>query len=152
MTPKLKFRNDGNIQNESCSTTWVDPITFFEPFPNPENSPLEPKKSKMTPKLSENQMSGLKKTKKMKVFQLHEWTQKQFCNTTPTPKIIWAPKSPKWPQNQVNIENESCSTTWGDPKSVYEPYANPKNSPLGPQKLKMTPKLSQNQMSEFEET
>ena len=35
-----------------------------------------------------------------------------------------------------NIENESCSTIWGDQKSVYEPYANPKNSQLGPQRLK----------------
>ena len=48
-----------------------------------------------------------------------------------------------------NIENESCSTTWVDPKTVVEPYPNPKNSPLGPQKVKLIQKLSQNQMSEF---
>ena len=40
-----------------------------------------------------------------------------------------------------NKENESCSTTWVDPKLVVEPYPNPKNSPLGPPKLKkITPK------------
>ena len=37
-------------------------------------------------------------------------------------------------------ENESCSTTWVDPKLVVEPYPNPKNSPLGPQKVKNDPK------------
>ena len=48
-----------------------------------------------------------------------------------------------------NKENESCSTTLVDPKSVVEPYPNPKNSPLGPPKQKkITPKLSQSQKSE----
>ena len=49
-----------------------DPKTVFEPFPNPNNSRQGPKKSKTTPKLSQNQMSKLKGTKKMKVIQLHE--------------------------------------------------------------------------------
>ena len=39
-----------------------------------------------------------------------------------------------------------------DLKTVFEPYPDPKNSPLGPQKSNMTPKLSQTQMSEFTET
>ena len=42
--------------------------------------------SKMTPKLSQNQMSDLKETKKMKVVQLHERTPKQLSNPTPTQK------------------------------------------------------------------
>ena len=29
----------------------------------------------------------------------------------------------------------------GDPKTVFEPYPNPKNSPLGPQKVKNDPKI-----------
>ena len=41
--------------------------------------------------------------------------------------------------NNLNIsknkEDESCSTTLVDPKTVVEPYSNPKNSPLGPQKV-----------------
>ena len=45
-----------------------------------------------------------------------------------------------------NIENESCSTT------VFEPHIEPKNSPIGPPKVKTTPKLSQNQISELKET
>ena len=32
-----------------------------------------------------------------------------------------------------------------DPKTVFEPFTNPKNSPLGPQKVKKTPTLSENQ-------
>ena len=40
-----------------------------------------------------------------------------------------------------NIENESCSTTWVDPKTVFKPYTDPKNSPLGPQKVKNDPKI-----------
>ena len=30
---------------------------------------------------------------------------------------------------------------FGDPKKVLEPYPNPKNSPLGPQKVKNDPKI-----------
>ena len=49
----------------------------------------------MTPKLSLNQMSEFKETKKMKVDQLHERTPKQLSINTPTQKI--APKSQKGP-------------------------------------------------------
>ena len=45
-----------------------DPKTVFEPYPDPKNSPLGPQ----NPKLSQNQMSELKVTQKMKVVQLHE--------------------------------------------------------------------------------
>ena len=38
-------------------------------------------------------------------------------------------------------QNESCSTTWVDPKTDVEPYSNPKNSPLAPQKVKNDPKI-----------
>ena len=39
------------------------------------------------------------------------------------------------------MENKICSTTWVDPKTVFEPYPDPKNSPLGPQKVKNDPKF-----------
>ena len=42
-----------------------------------------------------------------------------------------------------NIENESCSTTWIDPKTVFEPFYSPKNSPLGPQKVENDQKIKQ---------
>ena len=63
----------------------------------------------------------------------------------------------KLTQNQIselkeNIENESCSTILVDPKLVFEPYPYPNTSSIGPQKkLKMTPKLSPNQISELKE-
>ena len=40
-----------------------------------------------------------------------------------------------------NIENGSCSTTWVDPKTVFDPFPDPKNSPTGPQKVKKYPKI-----------
>ena len=43
------------------------PKTVFGPYPKWKNSKLEPKKKKMNQKLSQNQMSELKETKKMKV-------------------------------------------------------------------------------------
>ena len=30
------------------------------------------------------------------------------------------------------IENKSWSTTWADPKTIFEPDPNPKSNPLGP--------------------
>ena len=68
MTPKLSQNEMSELkENENWSTTWVDPKTVVEPYPNPKNSPLGPQKVKNTPKLSQNQMSELKETKKMKV-------------------------------------------------------------------------------------
>ena len=50
-------------------------------------------------------------------------------------------------QNQMpegNIENESCSTTLVDPKTVVKPYSDPQTSPLGPQKVKNYSKIRLN--------
>ena len=46
-----------------------------------------PKTSKMTPKLSQNQISDFKVTQKKKVVQLHMQTLKQCLDPSPTPKI-----------------------------------------------------------------
>ena len=69
---KTNVRIEGKIENGSCSTTWEDPKIVVEPFTIPKYSPLGPKVSKITPKWSQNQISELKETKKMKVVQLHE--------------------------------------------------------------------------------
>ena len=54
-TPKLsqksKVRIEGTLENKSCSTTWVDPITVFEPYTDPKNSPFGPQKVKNYPKI-----------------------------------------------------------------------------------------------------
>ena len=47
----------------------------------------------------------------------------------------------KMSELKKNKEDERCSTTYVDPKTVVEPYSNPKNSPLGPQKVKNDPKI-----------
>ena len=49
--------------------------------------------------------------------------------------------------NIGSIENKSCSTTWLDPKKDFEPYPNPKSSPLGLQKVKNNPKIKSNSKS-----
>ena len=73
----------------------------------------------------------------MKVVQVHE-TPKQLSNPTPTPKIVrWGPKRKNGAKTksksnvriQENIENESCSTTCVDTKTVIEPYSDHKTSP-----------------------
>ena len=53
---------------------------------------------------------------------------------------------------EQNSENKSYQSILGNPKTVFEPHPNPKNSPLGPQNVKNDPKLSQNKMSELKET
>ena len=42
------------------------------------------------------------------------------------------------------LENKSCSTMWVDPKIIFKPNSNPKNSPLGPPKAKNDPKIQSN--------
>ena len=53
-------------------TIWDNPKAVVEPYSDPQTSPLGPKKFINNPKLSQNQMSEMKETKKMKVVQLHK--------------------------------------------------------------------------------
>ena len=48
------------------------PKQFLNPALNPKTTHQSPKKTKTTPKLSQNQMSELKETKKMKIIALYE--------------------------------------------------------------------------------
>jgi len=48
--------------NKSFSASCVDSKTVLEPYPDPENSPLGPKKARNDQKLSQNQKLELKKT------------------------------------------------------------------------------------------
>ena len=63
------------------------PNQLLYPKPAPKITHQGPKKSNMTPKLSQNPMSELKETLKIKAVHLHEQTQKQFLNHSPIPKI-----------------------------------------------------------------
>ena len=52
---------------------------------------------------------------------------------------------------QENIENKSLSTSWLDPKTVFEPYPDSKNSSLGPLKLENDPKTKSKSKVRIEE-
>ena len=60
------------IENESRSTTWVDPKTVFEPHIEPKNISLGPKKSKKSPKIKWKSNVRMKERKKIKVVALFE--------------------------------------------------------------------------------
>ena len=49
------------------------------------------------------------------------------------------------------FKNKSCSTAWVDPKTVVEPIPNPKNSPLGHQKVKNDPLIKSKSKVRIEE-
>ena len=92
-------------------------------------------KSKITPKLKKK-ISEFREIYKMRI-------------TLPQPEN--SPVGPKKEKNDLkiksrskvrierNIENESCSTTWVDPKQFLNHTPTPK-WPLGPQKVKNDPK------------
>ena len=66
----------------------MDTKTVFEPHIELKNSPLGPQKVKNNSKIKSKSNSRIeKKTKKIKVVQLHEWTPKQLSNPTLTPKV-----------------------------------------------------------------
>ena len=57
-SPKIKYKSNvrikGYIENESCSTTWVEPKTVVEPYSDPQTSPIGPQKDKIDPKIKSN--------------------------------------------------------------------------------------------------
>ena len=128
---KPNVRIERNKENKNCSTTWIDPKSVGEPFLNPKNSP---KNKKMTPKFCQIQSQNWKKQIKSKLFNYMRGPQNS-CRTLPQPKN--SPLGPKKVKNdpkikskskvriEINIENESYSTTWVDPKTIVEPYHNP---------------------------
>ena len=42
---------------------------------------------------------------------------------------------------EEHLENNNCSATWVDQKTVFEPYTDPQNSLLEGQKVKNNPKI-----------
>ena len=70
----------------------------------------------MTPKISQNQkLKELYEIKRIKK-SIFSFSKKNFKS-----KYVF-----------VNYKDESCSTTQVDPKTVVEPYSNPKISPPWP--------------------
>ena len=74
-----------------------NPKQFLSHTLNPKIAHQGPKKSKMTPKLSQNKMSELKETKKMKIIALYEQIPKQF---EPDPN----PQNSLFLQQKINLK------------------------------------------------
>ena len=71
-------------------------------------SPWGPKKVKNDPKIESNQTLQLKKTQKIKVVQLLEYTPKQFLNPTLTPqRAHGGPRKSKMTLNLGQIQNQN---------------------------------------------
>ena len=91
--PKSKSKSnvkiEGNIENESYPTTWVDPKTVFNAYPIPQNSPLRPQKVKKGPKIKSKSKVRIEGNIENKMFSTRWLTSKQFLNPTPTPKIAY---------------------------------------------------------------
>ena len=88
--PKIKSKSkvtiEVNIENKSCSTTWVDPKTFFEPYPGPKNSPLGSQKLKNDPKTKSKLKFRIEQNLENKNF-LTRYKPKKILNPTPNPKM-----------------------------------------------------------------
>ena len=52
---------------------------------------------------------------------------------------------------EQNTESKRYQSILADPKTVFKPYPDPKNSPLGPKKLKNDPKIKSKSNVGFEE-
>ena len=109
------------------------PQTVFQLYPNPKNSSLGPKKSKMTPTLSQNQMqmSEFKESYKMTVVKLHELTPKQFLSPTLNQKQPnRAPKSqsnPKIKSELKETKKMKIIALYKQTPKQFEPDPNPQN-------------------------
>ena len=77
------------------------------------------------------------KHKHKHVLILFNYISRSQNSFEPT-KVINDPKTMSKSNVRIegNIKSESCSTTWLDPKTVYIPFLDPKNSPLGPKSQK----------------
>jgi len=53
-------------------------------------------------------------------------------------------------QKRAKLRKQSCLSIWRDPKKVFKPDPNPKNSPLSPKKAKNDPKIQSNLKGRFE--
>ena len=117
----IEQKKKNTLKTKVISLYQETPKQFLNPTPTPKIARQGPKKSKMAPKLSQNQISESKVTQKMKVVQLHEQTPKQCLSPSRTPKI--ARQGPQKVKNDLKIKlkvnvriernkaNESCSTT-----------------------------------------
>ena len=67
---KFKSQNWKNIEYKSCSTTWADPKTVFEPYPDCQKQSISAPKAHNDPDLGQKQKLKLKEGKKIKKWSL----------------------------------------------------------------------------------
>ena len=67
-------KNSGLLRKQKLIVYMSRPQKSFKRYPKPQNNPLGPQKVKKGPKISQNQLSELEETKKMKVVQLRDET------------------------------------------------------------------------------
>ena len=119
---KSKVRIERKIENESCSTIWVDLKTVVAPYSNPKISPLGPQKVKKKTKIKSKSKVRIEWNIENENDQLQAQTPKQLWNPIPTPNPIRAQKSQNDQKIKSNFKGQnwkkhkSCSTTWLDPK------------------------------------
>ena len=85
----------------------------------------------------------------MKVVQLHEYTPLGPQKVKNDPKIK---SKSKEGQNWNKYRKWKLYNSLSRPKTAVEPYPNPKNSPLGPQKVKNDPKIKSKSKPELKVT
>ena len=100
-------------------------------LPQPQNSPLGSQKVKNDPKFKSNQMWDLQENESCITtwvdLVVEPYSTPKNCPWGPQ-KVKNDPKITSKSNTRIerNTENESCSNTWVDPKTVVEPYPNPK--------------------------
>ena len=53
---------------------------------------------------------------------------------------------------EESLKSKIYLSTWVQPKTVCEPYPDPKNNPIGPQKIKNDPKINSKSKVKIERT
>ena len=82
-----KKNQDLDQKHKFFSFMIIPQNSFYNNFLVPKNNQPRPQRAKSTHKLSQNQISELEETQKVKVLALYEQTLKECLNLIPTPKI-----------------------------------------------------------------
>ena len=94
---KIKVTIEGNIENNSYSTLWVQPNQYWSLIATPTNSlfwNLQAKKAQIWVKIK------VWNEQKIKVVYLYEYKQNSFLNLTPTNKNTFF-----WFLEAKNVQN-----------------------------------------------
>ena len=88
---KPTIKIECTMENKSCSNTWIDPKTVFQTYPDQKENLVDPKT----------------------VFE--PYPDRKIGPSGPQIKLTSKARI------EENIENKTFSTTWLNPKTVFEP-------------------------------